>query len=349
MEKYIYTALTSYDFSQPATICSQVNWKGSVPRRDYPVMLVLSNGKTVGTVGGGEMEYRVIEAAKKVLETGNPVLLSENLSGKSPDSTHSICGGRTLVLIEPFTEAIRDFWRRLDILNTGKTSKTVLIQISTKELNITRQIINDSFDAAELPQEIQKALNRSFSENKSLSGTLHDQYFLIQYLTRPALLHLFGAGHVAQAVAELLHFIDLDVNVYDDRSDLATTERFPFAEELVTAPIDELPVTTTINSGDFALIATRGHRHDFELMKWLLSTDLSYLGLMSSRHKWKVLRQGLLKAGFSEEQLRLVHSPVGIDIGSETVPEIAVSIVSELIHHYRQGGWAIQSMSKSND
>ncbi|MBC8402928.1 MAG: XdhC family protein, partial [Candidatus Marinimicrobia bacterium] len=81
MEKQIYNALVNFDFSQAAVLCSLVDWKGSVPRRDYPVMLVLEDGTVIGTVGGGGMEHQVIEAAKRVLQTSQSVLKNYDLSG----------------------------------------------------------------------------------------------------------------------------------------------------------------------------------------------------------------------------------------------------------------------------
>ena len=83
-------------------------------------------------------------------------------------------------------------------------------------------------------------------------------------------LHIFGAGHVGQAVAEMAHFIDIDTKIYDERKDLATAERFPFATKLICTDFNHVIKNLSINSNDFVLVATRGHQHDFEVMQWLL-------------------------------------------------------------------------------
>ncbi len=94
-----------------------------------------------------------------------------------------------------------------------------------------------------------------------------------------------------------------------------------------------------------SLVATRGHQHDFELMQWLLKSEINYISLVSSNKKWQLLSKALMKDGFSKAKLGKVHSPVGLDIGSETVPEIAVSIISEIINHYRKGKRSTISLS----
>jgi len=79
------------------------------------------------------------------------------------------------------------------------------------------------------------------------------------------------------------------------------------------------------------LIVTRGHGHDEEALFHLAPTKAPYVGLIGSRRKIKLIFESLRGQGISEEALARVSAPVGFDIGSQTVPEIAVSIVAELI------------------
>ncbi|NOZ04681.1 MAG: XdhC/CoxF family protein, partial [FCB group bacterium] len=76
-------------------------------------------------------------------------------------------------------------------------------------------------------------------------------------------------------------------------------------------------------------------QHDLLLLRDILKHDVSYIGLMSSRRKWRILSEALLAEGFSPESVGKVHAPIGLDIHSKTVPEIAVSIISEIIREYR--------------
>ena len=346
MEKQIYNALVNFDFSQSAVLCSLVDWKGSVPRRDYPVMLVLEDGTAIGTVGGGGMEHQVIEAAKSVLQTRQSILNNYDLSGTLADEASGICGGLTKVLIEPFSSAVKKFFITA-FAQDGRLNKyPIMVQITDQDpAIIKRNIIDESFDLNSLPTRVQDAIATIKGNCRSRSVTVNDQHYLIQQALSRPILHIFGAGHVAKAVAELANFVELDVHVYDDRTNLATSDRFPFALGINTSAIADLPKRVHIPEVDFVLIATRGHRHDFELMRWLLTEKRSYLGLMSSQRKWQILSAALQKDGFTKAQLQAVHSPVGLDIASETVPEIAVSILSEIIHYSRTGTRTPQSLS----
>ena len=122
------------------------------------------------------------------------------------------------------------------------------------------------------PKKVVKAIEDALKERDSKSIKIDNDYYLIQYLGIKPTLHIFGAGHVGQAVAEMAHFIDIDTKIYDERKDLATNERFPFAKELNCSEINDVIINLSINSNDLVLVATRGHHHDFEVMQWLLQT-----------------------------------------------------------------------------
>jgi xanthine dehydrogenase accessory factor len=144
-------------------------------------------------------------------------------------------------------------------------------------------------------------------------------------------LIVVGAGHVGQAVASLAAQADFDVWVVDDRHQYANRERFPTAQRLVVGPIDEVLPTLEITPQSHALIVTRGHGHDQEALFHLAPTAASYVGLIGSRRKIRLIFESLSEAGTSASDLERVAAPVGLDIGSQSVPEIAISIVAELI------------------
>jgi xanthine dehydrogenase accessory factor len=144
-------------------------------------------------------------------------------------------------------------------------------------------------------------------------------------------LVIVGAGHVGQAVASLASQADFDVWVVDDRRQYANAERFPAAERVVVGPIDEVLPELKMTPHTFALIVTRGHGHDQEALYHLAPTAAGYVGLIGSKRKIRLIFDGLRQMGLSAEVLSRVTAPVGLDIGSQTVTEIAVSIVAQLI------------------
>jgi xanthine dehydrogenase accessory factor len=144
-------------------------------------------------------------------------------------------------------------------------------------------------------------------------------------------LVIVGAGHVGQGVASLAARANFDVWVVDDRDQYANADRFPDAQRIIVGPIDEVLPGLEITPQTFALIVTRGHGHDQEALYHLAPTPAPYVGLIGSRRKIRLIFDSLREQGIAESDLARVTAPVGFDIGSQTVPEIAISIVAELI------------------
>lgn len=155
-------------------------------------------------------------------------------------------------------------------------------------------------------------------------------------------LVVVGAGHVGQAVAELAAQADFDVWVVDDRHLYANADRFPHARKLVVGPIDEVLPRLEMDDQSYALIVTRGHGHDQEALYHLAPTPAPYVGLIGSRRKIRLIFDALRDAGIPDAALARVAAPVGFEIGSESVPEIAISIVAELIARRNMGPDAVR-------
>ena len=165
-------------------------------------------------------------------------------------------------------------------------------------------------------------------EGLTCGGTL--EVFVEPILPDPKLI-LMGAGHIGQMVAEAAHRVGFKVAVVDDRESFANEERFPEAEEIVVASFQEGLDAVTVSQTSFILIATRGHGHDQSVLEQALQTPACYIGMIGSRRKTQIIVQKLLEKGVSPEALSRLYAPIGIEIGSETPEEIAVSVVAELI------------------
>ncbi len=146
-------------------------------------------------------------------------------------------------------------------------------------------------------------------------------------------LLIVGAGHIGQAVAKLAAECDFDVWVIDDRETYVNPERFPQASRRIAGDIGQTLelLKREIAPNTYALIVTRGHNHDEEALFHLAATPAGYVGMIGSKRKVRLIFEELKERGVSEAALARVRAPVGLSIGSQTVPEIAVSIVAELI------------------
>lgn len=144
-------------------------------------------------------------------------------------------------------------------------------------------------------------------------------------------IFIFGAGHVGKALARLASAADFNVTVWDERPEFANAENIPWART-VACPLDELfKDATPIHAGTYAVVVTRGHNLDGEVMRLLEGTQAAYIGVIGSRGKIAFVDRQLKDRGVSEEHLRAMYRPVGLPIKAETPEEIAVSILAEIV------------------
>jgi xanthine dehydrogenase accessory factor len=228
-----------------------VSANGSTPQRVGAKMLVYSDGRMVGTIGGGCYENEALWKAREAIKTRKPCTVRYELADDFAAESGLICGGQMEIFIEPIEPS-------------------------------------------------------------------------------PA-LYIFGAGHVGQFVARVAHEAGFQVHVVDDREKFANRERFPDAASVIVDDIPGWLANATLPSTAYAVILTRGHRHDLDALRALAPRRLRYLGLIGSRAKVKRIYDVLVEEGISLEQLEHVHAPIGLDVGAVTPQEIAVSIVAELI------------------
>jgi xanthine dehydrogenase accessory factor len=144
-------------------------------------------------------------------------------------------------------------------------------------------------------------------------------------------VYIFGAGHVGYFLGRMAHDTGFRVHVIDDREKFASSERFGDGVEVI---VDDIPTwlsTHTLPATAYAVVVTRGHKHDIDALRALVASPTRYVGLIGSRAKVKRIFDALRAEGTSPETLRTVHAPIGLDIGANTPQEIAVSILAELI------------------
>ena len=156
------------------------------------------------------------------------------------------------------------------------------------------------------------------------------EVFVEPILPDPKVL-LMGGGHLAQAIAEAAQRVGFRVSVVDDRASFANPKRFPEVEETIVAPFEESLDAIDVNENSFILIVTRGHGYDQVVLEKAIQTPARYVGLVGSRRKIRIILKNLLDKGIPPEAFARLYAPIGLEIGSETPQEIAVSVVAELI------------------
>jgi xanthine dehydrogenase accessory factor len=173
-------------------------------------------------------------------------------------------------------------------------------------------------------------------------GTLE---VFIEPVLPPALLYIFGAGHVAANLCKIASDAGFTPIVIDDRSSYATKERFPSAQDVHTLEFDEAIKHFDPNEGSYIVIVTRGHRDDMRILRWAVQTRARYVGMIGSKRKVIEIFKTLKQEGVPAHLFQRVHAPIGLDIGAVTPEEIAVSITAELIAIRRHATSQLPHMS----
>ena len=340
-------------------------------------MLVFPDGSQVGTLGGGCVEAEVKRRALQLLIEGATELLSFQLDSDYGWDDGLICGGRMKMLVDPVrpggdasyyrllldtiaagvgaTEAVvidaeksggganADRWlldergavlaiRSVPLGSTlfgaGRISPPVLPGVSPLPAPAANNPLSPSLPTAVLPNL------KSLEERPRPYIAAGISY--LPYLKRCRLV-IVGAGHVGQRVAELATDVGFDVWVVDDRQEYCNPERFPRARRLIVDAFETALSGLQIDSSTYCIIVTRGHNHDEQALFHLAESKARYIGMIGSRRKIKLIFDDLQRDGISRKALARVFAPLGFDIGSQTVPEIAVSIVAELVAHRNLG------------
>jgi len=345
-ERALYEELAAALRAQrPVVYCQLVATYGSTPQKAGAAMLVFPDGAQSGTIGGGCVEAEVRRAALQAGAEGQPRVLSLSLDGDYAWEDGLICGGRVCVLLLPIERGspAAEYAARLCTMQQQEGGTEVVV--------VDRQL-SGLPEAACFLCDANNELARSLPQTAELPAIVRQH---VQALEQPPRAHvaaglaflpcvprcrllIVGGGHIGKAVTDLASQLDFEVCVVDDREEFVTADRFPHAVERLAGDLDTLLPALEITPQTYCVIVTRGHVHDARALFLLVDRPARYVGMIGSRRKIRVVFDELLAAGVSAQSLERVYAPLGIDIGSRTVPEIAVSVCAELVAHRNLGG-----------
>lgn len=292
-------AVRAVKSNESAVLVVVVDHQGSVPGKTGALMVVTPE-EIEGTVGGGLVEHQLIELGRRNPEVQ---LLPFAHDGEGSDS---ICSGRQVFAILPLESRHLEVLAALSALDAeGRTGTLTLSPAGPSiEPSVTRA--------------------RSFS-----SG--HGDWSFVTPVGPLDTLTIVGGGHVGLALSRVMATLPFQIVVLDDRDDLPTLEKNTWAHATRQIRWDQVEQYVIEGNRSWAVIMTRGHRHDTSVLKRLLPLDLRYLGMMGSEAKVRQVFDELKGEGVSSAELDHVHAPIGVPIGSHTPEEIAISIAAEII------------------
>lgn len=317
--------------------------EGSTPQEAGKKAVLERDGSIHGTIGGGAVEAETQRRAAEAIRSGEPIVLDYELEGAAADADEPICGGSMRLLIDPTAARHREAYRRAAEAERNRRSGALVTCVRGAEVpEVTVRWIPEDGEGAE--GEWSDAVRSALAQQEPVRLVNRDEAgetareVLVQPLVLPPMLLIAGGGHVGQALAAQADLVGFAVTVIDDRREFTDPSLYPaeattlcgdIAGELADFPFDE---------DVYVAIATRGHQHDRSALAACLGRDCAYVGMIGSTRKVKMIRRDLLESGEANEQeLDRVYAPIGLDIGAETVPEIAASIVAQLIAVRRTG------------
>jgi|TARA_B110000263_G_scaffold62546_1_gene53742 xanthine dehydrogenase accessory factor len=338
-----------------AVYCRLVETRGSTPQKPGATMLIYADGSQAGTLGGGCVEAEVKRKALGILNsgTGDGEIALFQLDNDYGWDDGLICGGRMHILMQPVqTTAVREYLTQLTELivqspgfvevivfdQQNESEPATLILFDEQAQQIASLGVTDGTPVESISAMVSPLTDRP-------KAIAQDGIAILPVLEQCRLL-IVGGGHIGKAVADLAYDLDFDVWVQDDRESIISEDRFPRATKRLAGSVDQVLPGLPIDKDTYCLIVTRGHNHDEEALYYLAPRGARYIGMIGSKRKIRMIFDDLRTQGISAEDLEQVHAPVGVEIGSQTVIEIAISICAELISHRNCNGTIIGRPAK---
>lgn len=318
-------------------VATVINTWGSAPRPVGSKLLCTPQNDIAGSVSAGCVEGAVIEESAGVLQSGTPKTLTFGVADETAWAVGLACGGTIRVHVEPFTAWAGIYGRLKSYLDT-RTPLVVVSVIAADDALLGKKhiILEDGGGEGDLtlPQMEMVTAHALRLLHSGEGGTLELDtgmtLFFEVYPPVPRLL-IVGAVHIADALVTMANAAGFDTIVIDPRGAFATPERFPHAHQLVQAyPHKALP-QMKLDASAYVVVLTHDPKVDDPALQTALRSGARYVGALGSRRTHEKRLERLRAAGLTEDELARLHAPIGLDLGGKTPPEIAVSILAEII------------------
>jgi xanthine dehydrogenase accessory factor len=347
-EKNCYSILSQLIKNQVSCIAATViESHGSTPQKPGSTAILGSAGLMAGTVGGGTVEHAITQISEVALKNRISSIQHFSLNHEVSDADGSICGGSMKVLVDSQPEQHKMVFDSLS-KSLNERQPGVLITVAQKDDNenvlIERYWVvkgNEELFSDLLNQDISSLIknmldsavpNDFMTINPAGSSEYEKVQILLQSVIPPPRLVIAGAGHIGKSLSRLGKFLDFEVTVWDSRKEYATRDNLPDADIIMNGSVENSFGTFKADKNTYIVLVTTGHKQDMEVLKKLIGEDAGYIGMIGSRKKVVLVRDKFLTEGWAtKEQWDKLYTPIGIDIHSETVEEIAVSIAAELV------------------
>ena len=330
-----------------------VSTKGSSPQIPGVSALFSEDGLLFGTLGGGVLEARAQDKAMECLKSQSSFLSNFGLYADVLSEEEAICGGEADILFDADPREHEEvFFQLTESIKKRQAGVlvTLISMITQERVKISRswvekeKIFDEEAEKQGLPYKVE--IKGAFATGKSMLLTIRKkpeekglkqeadqaQFIYVEPIHPLSHLVIAGAGHVGQALAHLGTLLDFEVTVIDDRPEFANRERLPEVDHIIVEDIGKAIEALPKKVDSYFVIVTRGHSQDAKALRACIGSDAAYIGMIGSVRKISLMRKNFLNQDWATcSQFDRVHAPIGIDIQSKTIQEIAVSIAAELV------------------
>lgn len=332
-------AVEFIDADRPFALTQTLSTTGSTPQKIAVKTLIEANGNILGTIGGGLVEAHSQRRAIEACQTGHPVIFDFHLDDPYARDAGPICGGSMRILIDPTIAHHRDcFIQIINALQNRQRGVLLTYLNHSSPVQITYHWYSDENLPSDIDFPAPDVLVSCLTDQvprllKENSPNLREaQEVLVEPTLPTPLLIIIGGGHISQALAHLAHLNGFEITVIDDRGEFTDPARFPQGTIICCGNIPKEVAAFPIDKESYIAIINRGHKQDAETLEVCLHAPAAYIGMIGSKRKVALLRKHFLESNLARpEQFDRVYAPMGLDIGAVTVPEIATSIIAQLI------------------
>ena len=349
--KEIRDIIIAYDQAQKlgkqTALATVVHVEGSSYRRPGARMLIEDDGQLTGAISGGCLEGDALRKALLVITEKRSRLVTYDTMDDD-DAKFGVglgCNGIIQVLIEPIDIANPN--NPIQYLRTinEKRQKAVLITLFSLQDKKDPQygtclllkedgnvIYNTPVLKDVLIADAKDAMTTQISSFKNYISDNHNLTAFIEMIKPPVSVVIVGAGNDVVPLVEMADILGWETTVVDGRANYAKKERFVSACQVLVSKPEQVLDQIAIDENTVFLLMTHNYNYDMAMLKQLLQRNISYIGMLGPKKKRERILNELKDEGvtFSQQQLSVLHSPVGLDIGAETSEEIALSILAEI-------------------
>jgi xanthine dehydrogenase accessory factor len=337
---------TALDDEADAVLATVISVEGSAYRRPGAKMLLRPDGSGAGSITAGCLEDEVRALAADVVEEGAPRVETWDLTGDDDVWGLGVgCNGVITVLLEPLEESYRPV---VDALSAGEAigAATVVgvdgdVDAAVGDRAYYRPGADEGAFRGALPaealEELAEPTETLVSSGKAETSTVETETgsvdVFVDGVRPPPELVAFGSGHDVGPVVELAKLADFRVTVVAFRGGHAEPERFPGADEVVSASPGEVAELREWDDDTYAVVMTHNFVDDRIALEELLETPVEYVGLMGPRERFEEMSEEFAEEGrtFTDAELDRIYTPIGLNLGGDTPYQIAYSIVAELL------------------